>query len=387
MGNIIKISTRRNLFYVVNVIIYYYLRKADLIIINKVYKFNDSLIFTLLMLCGEFFAGLSIYIYKIIFLKKNIKKTKYFNIAFNYFTPHMKRSDNMFKITILLFFSALFDFVEFIIGTFYLPKYSAVSSTAEYRFGGLIIILSALLCHFNLRIKILKHQFYSLLIIGICFLIIILLEIIFRIKGVSITNFCIGYILVLLNLFFVPFTDIIEKYLMEFNFLSPFLIIMMEGIFGLIFVIIFSLFGENPFTVLKRLYFEYSSGNFALLIFLLFLYFALSAGVNAYKILTNGFYSPMTKTLAGYILNPFLFIYYFSFENDFMSEGKRSWFYFIINVIIALIISFFGCVFNEFLILTFCNLEHETHLFVSKRGHIEDVFELNIVDDESTSNN
>ena len=73
MGNIIKISTRRNLFFVINIIIYYYLRKADLIIINKVFKFNDSLIFTLLMLSGEFFAGLSIYIYQILFLKKNIQ--------------------------------------------------------------------------------------------------------------------------------------------------------------------------------------------------------------------------------------------------------------------------------------------------------------------------
>ena len=73
MGNIIKKSTRRNLFFVMNVIIYYYLRKADLIIINKVFKFNDSLIFTLLMLSGEFFAGLSIYIYQILFLKKNIQ--------------------------------------------------------------------------------------------------------------------------------------------------------------------------------------------------------------------------------------------------------------------------------------------------------------------------
>ena len=231
----------------------------------------------------------------------------------------MKRSDNIFKIIILLFFSALFDFVEFIIGTFYLPKFSAVSSTVEYRFGGLIIILSALLCHFNLRIKILKHQFYSLFIIGICFLIIILLEIIYRTKGVSISNFCIGYILVLVNLFFVPFTDIIEKYLMEFNFLSPFLIIMIEAIFGLIFVIIFSLAGHNPFIGLKKLYYEYSPRNFALVIFLLFLYFALSAGVNTYKILTNGLYFPMMKTLAGYILNPFLFIYYFSFEKDFLS--------------------------------------------------------------------
>ena len=78
MGNIIKISTRGNLFYIVNVIIYYYIRKIVLIIINNIYKFNDSLIFTFLMLAGEFFAGLSIYIYQILFLKKDIKKVKYF---------------------------------------------------------------------------------------------------------------------------------------------------------------------------------------------------------------------------------------------------------------------------------------------------------------------
>ena len=81
MGKIIKISTRRNLFYIINLIIHYYLRKVDLIISN-IYNFNGSLILTLLMLLGEFFAGLSIYIYQKILLKKNIKKVKYFNIEF-----------------------------------------------------------------------------------------------------------------------------------------------------------------------------------------------------------------------------------------------------------------------------------------------------------------
>ena len=296
MGNIIKISTRGNLFYVVNVIIYYYIRKIVLIIINNKYKFNDSLIFTFLMLSGEFFAGLSIYIYQILFLKKDIKKVKYFKIVFNNFKPKMKRSDNIFKIVILLFFTAFFDFVEFIMATFYIPKFPVVSSTAEYRFGGFIILLSALLCHFNLRIKILKHQFFSLLIIGICLFIIILLEIIYRGKGVSIEEFCFGHIAVLAHLFFVPFTDVIEKYLMEFNFLSPFLIIMVEAIFGFVLVSIYPA-RQNPFQELIKLYKECSTKNFILLIFLLFLYFALSEGVNVYKILTIGLYSPMAKSL------------------------------------------------------------------------------------------
>ena len=211
MRNVIRITTRGNLFYVINLIIYYYIRKADLIIINNIYKFNDSLIFTLLMLLGELFAGLSIYIYQIILLKKDIKKVKYFNIVLSTFKPKMNRSDNIFKIILLIFFSAFFDFVEFIVATFYIPKFAVVSPTAEYRFGGLIIILGALLCHFNLRIKILKNQFYCLLIIGICLLIIIILEIIYRSKGFSTSEFCFGHMLVLAYLFFVPFTDVIEK--------------------------------------------------------------------------------------------------------------------------------------------------------------------------------
>ena len=296
----------------------------------------------------------------------------------------MKCSDSTFKIITLLFFTAFFDFVEFIMATFYIPKFSVVSSTAEYRFGGFIIILGALLCHFNLRIKILKHQFFSLLIIGICLFIIILLEIIYRGKGVSIGEFCFGHMAVLAYLFFVPFTDVIEKYLMEFDFLSPFLIIMIEAIFGFTLVSIYSA-GKNPFKDLIILYEESSTKNFILLIFLLFLYFALSAGVNVYKILTIGLYSPMAKTLAVYILNPFIYIYYFVIENDFLSQGERNWFYFIINVIIALIISFFGCVFNEFLVLTFCGLEYETHFYVSKRAFNNGEYALNYDEDDETN--
>ena len=372
MGNIIKITPRRNLFYIINLIIYYYIRKAVLIIINKTFKFNDSLIFTILMLSGEFFAGLSIYIYQMIFLKKDIKQVKHFNIVFTIFRPKMNRSDNILKIILLLFFSASFDFVEFIVATFYIPKFAVVSPTAEYRFGGLIIILGALLCHFNLKIKLLKHQFYLLVITGICLLIIIILEIIYRGKGVSVGEFCKGHMLVLAYLFFVPFTDVIEKYLMEFNFVNPFLTLMVEAIFGVMFILIYSA-GEDPLKELKKIYKDINSGNFVLLIFLLFLFFAFSGGVNVYKILTNGLYSPMTKTLAVYILNPFLYIYYFIIENDFMSGVKRNWFYFIANVIIAIFISFLGCLFNEYFILSYCNLDYETHFSISKRASNENL--------------
>ena len=84
---------------------------------------------------------------------------------------------------------------------------------------------------------------------------------------------------------------------------------MAESIFGFIFISIYSA-DEDPFEDIKRIYRENSVGEFLLLIFLLFLYFAFSGGVNVYKILVNGLYSPMAKTLAVYILNPFLYLLY-----------------------------------------------------------------------------
>ena len=382
MSKFIHIATRRNLFYLLSLIIHYYLRKADLIIINTEYEFNDSLIFTLLMLWGEFFGGLAIFYQNNFFIHTKRKKKGF--LIFNK-QEKMKRTDNIFKIILLIFFSASFDFVEFVIATFYIPKFSVVSPTSEYRFSGIIIIIAALICHFNLRIKILKHQFYSLLIMGVCLIVIIMLEIIYRGKGVSVGDFCFGYMLVIAYLIFVPFTDIIEKYLLEFNYANPYLILMAEAVFGFILISIYSA-GDDPFKDIKIIYKEKSAGQFVLLIFLLFLYFSFSAGVNIYKILVNGLYSPMAKTLSVYILNPFIYIYYFIIENDFMSDGEKNYFYFIINIIIAFIISFFGCVFNEFLVLSFCGLDHETHFSVSIRA--ENAKELKLLlDDESDSIN
>ena len=381
MAKLIHISIRRNLYYIINLLIHYYLRKVDLIIINTKFQFNDSLIFTFLMFFGEFFAGLSIFLYQHIFLKKDIKTVKHFKIPFSIYKPKMNRTDNIFKIGLLIFFSASFDFVEFVIATFYIPRFEIVSSTAEYRFGGLIIIIGALICHFNLRIKILKHQFYSLIIIGICLAIIIILEIIYRGKGVSFGDFCFAHMLVVGYLIFVPFTDVIEKYLIEFNFINPFLILMIESIFGFIFISIYSA-GENLFKNFNEIYSNYSTGEFVLFIFLLFLYFVFSAGTNAYKILTNGLYSPMAKTLAVYVLNPLIFLYYFIIGNDFLSDGERDWFYFIANIIISLIISFLGFVFNEFIIFSCCGLEYETHSFISKRaGDDENINDIKMLND------
>ena len=109
----------------------------------------------------------------------------------------MKKSHNNFIIVLLIFFAAYFNLSQFIIASFYIPKFNIISQTASYRFGGIIIIVGALICHFNLRIKMLKHHFYSLIILAICSLIVIIIEFIYRRSSASIESFFLCYLLVI----------------------------------------------------------------------------------------------------------------------------------------------------------------------------------------------
>ena len=52
-----------------------------------------------------------------------------------------------------------------------------------------------------------------------------------------------------------------------------------------------------------------NGGKKFLFIFLLILYFILSAGVNIYKIICNVIYDPIAKSLPAYFLNPAFIIY------------------------------------------------------------------------------
>ena len=98
---------------------------------------------------------------------------------------------------------------------------------------------------------------------------------------------------------------------------------------------------------------------------------------NAFRVLTTKIYSPMTTTFMDYILNPFILIYYFAAEEDFISYGEKNYAYFLINLILSIIITFFGCVYNEFLILFCYGLQLNTHNQVTKRADIEN--ELGII--------
>ena len=215
-------------------IIFTFCRKIDSIIMNKIFDFDSSLLLTLLMFLGEFSAGLSLYFYEKRFLSR--KKSKEQNNTFMGVklikeTSHLSSPDSNLKIYILLFIASYFDFIEFMLSTLYLPKFNEISQTLEMRLSSILIISSSLFFYFLLKFPIFKHQMLSLSIIFICLIIIIIMEFFFQIldQKRSFLEFITILLLIFLIHFFNSLLDSIEKYLLEYDFLNPFLTLMLEG--------------------------------------------------------------------------------------------------------------------------------------------------------------
>ena len=230
----IKIGIRKNLIYPLMLIIFNFFRKIDTIIISKILEFESSLIMALLMFIGEFIAGLTIFLYELSFLPKR-KNSKYMKIKLIQGPKGLKIKDNKFKIYLLIFISSFFDFIEFILSTYYLGQYSDISNTLEIRLSGILTISSALFFIFLLHLPISKHHIFSLSIIFFCLISIIISEYYFQYKYVS--NFAVKLLLIFLIHFFNSLLDSIEKYLLEYNYLNPFKTLMLEGLFGIILIL------------------------------------------------------------------------------------------------------------------------------------------------------
>ena len=95
----------------------------------------------------------------------------------------------------------------------------------------------------------------------------------------------------------------------------------------------------------------------------------------------------MAKSLPAYFFNPFFMIYYFIFENDFTSEGKRNYFYFIVNFILSIIIDIFAAIYNEFFILNCFGLQKDTHYGISERAIDNSLVELDDIERQNSIEN
>ena len=158
---------------------------------------------------------------------------------------------------------------------------------------------------------------------------------------------------------------------------------MYEGIVGFILSCIYCSF-NSPFNELIKYKSKQTTSKFTLLIFCLILYIILNGLKSIFRLVTIKIYSPMASKFMYYILNPINIIYLFVSGQDFISNGKNNYVYFIINLLMSIILSFCGCVYNEFLILFCCDLEFNTHNQITIRSSTEsDIGSLYCEDDEN----
>ena len=389
----IKFSIRHNFIYILLYILWSFLRNILIMFMDFLFKFNNSYIYIHIMFLGELFGGTITYFYqkKYNTVKKEEKKDQY-SITIkliksevtddDYFSP----LDSKIKIIFLILLLSLFDTVEFILVNIYLPRFINLSPSLYARLYGIATISAFVFYIYALKLPVFRHHKFSLLIISICLLIIIATEFYYQKFDIFLSNGQLGLAItfIAISQILCSCMDSIEKYLFEYDYMNPFVVLMYEGFFG--FFISFIVFiDSNYFHDMALIYNKSTSiGNFILFIFLLIVYMILSAGKNLYRIFVTKIYNPMVKTLQDYLLNPIYLIYYFGAQKDFMKNKELDIAYFILNIIISLIISFFGCIYNEFIILFFCDLERDTHDQISKRAEIKikDVsFELFKLDD------
>jgi hypothetical protein len=336
------------------------------------------------MFLGELIGGYLVYRYQRAFIKNSNKKAKkiklvHFSIVIE--ENKMARADGLIKISFLVIMTAFFDFFEFILSTYYIDKIHKISGSLQLRLGGVLILASSLLYWHLLKFQIYKHHIFSLIIFSICIIILIISEYFFQeFDGIiNIKDLSFAILLSIFSYLSIAFEDNIEKYLIEFDFLNPFLILCLQGLIGLIFTIICATI-ENPLKDFIIIFENNSTGMIVLFILLLIFYFLFGALKNIYRMPTIMLFTPMNKNLADIIINPLYIIYYFISGVDFMKIGEKNYAYFLVNFVLLIIFDICGLIFNEFLILFCCGLNYNTYKSITFRASI--IEEMNILQEE-----
>ena len=358
----IKIRFRKNLLYL---FIYYISAFIDYTIIGTIiyiyFRFNPIYACIYLYPFENIIGGLIVYLYQRNSVKKN-GGIKYFGIDIN----HDKKSkiiDGKCKKILLIFIASYLNYYNIIIRTFYFLDY--VPWSMDLRISSIQIISSALICAFSFDFGIKKHHKVSLIIISIFLFLSICLDmffiVIYKYKNIRIPIF--QYFISLYYHVGFSINNCIEKYLVDINYMNPFIILLSEGIFQFIMSVFVPIWGD-PFKVFKE---SNIKNNLALFIILLILYVLFQIVVNIYRIYCNVIYSPMARSLIDYFFNPFINIFFYFVEHDFFNNTI----YFVVTEVFCLVMSFFGCVFNEYIVLYCCDLELETQDEIADRAKIQ----------------
>ena len=383
---LINIGLIKNLFYpclyiiCINIII---ILRIVFVKINNVDKY--IFFFSLLniisnIILSSFYLGLG--------NKKNNyqRNKKIFGIKLIYTKNEIDKSNDYCKILLLMILDGYFDLISSLRRVYYVyfiktKLYKEQIINYDIRIRSRQILFASFLWYFIFRSKFHRHHKLSLSMIFICLIILYVLETYTQNKYNNlIDNINIQLATGVINICRV-YSDIIEKYILEFYYINPFKIIRNRAIIQLLLILIFYCFNEprKEFSIFRELL--PLKLEFYLSIIILFLYFIMSGFTSIYRIFTIKTYSPMTRTLADSILDIFFFIF------CSIEEEEVNPYYFWINIICQIIILFFNCVYNEILVLYCCELDKNTHLEIVTRSitieMIDSTFDIN--DDQNLS--
>ena len=206
MKKIIGFSSRPNLKHPIQYYIYSFLWDIETTLLKTYLAYNDSLMFTPLMFIGEFFAGLIVFLYQKKFVNKTLLEVestdKYMNLELIKTEKSVKKIDTIKKMIFLLFCCAYFDFTQFLFSISN-HKFINISGSIDSRFGGILLIIVSVLYYYGLKLPIMRHQVFCLIIIGIFSLIMIILEFIFQEINIflSYSEFFVALLVSLIELF------------------------------------------------------------------------------------------------------------------------------------------------------------------------------------------
>ena len=362
----LKIETRHNLVYPGMLILFIGLRRIIEILIENLFESVGKYSLYTLIFISKFIAGLIAKNFSKFIIQPNSdsngRNYSIMGIKLTKTNLEISSIDSIPKIIVLIFFASYFD----IIGTIVRKNFNMndkKNKSLDERLKGFQIISSALLCYYTIRTKIYRHNIFSLVIIFICLIIIIIIEILYSSEGILLNS--INIILTLFSSFGRAFLDTIEKYLFEFNYMNPFKVMMFEGLINTIFIILIIILFDRR--VLNEDFERFKNLNDKIyLIILLFLHFILSGLKNIYRVATIKLYSPMTRALAEIFLDPII-IMYTLYRDSEIYDFNYCVFY-VINIFCLIIMTFCSCVYNDFIVLYCCGLEHDTYGEIIKRS-------------------
>ena len=386
----IKFTTRPNMKYLVSLIVLSFVKDIILECMTSFLKFYAPLIIVLLLFLGEFIIGGLAYLYQKKLVKKKLIKTNSFMPMALITNDKIQRYDRKWKIYLLIVIAGFFDFADCFLFLGMAPALMRCSNSLENRIRGILIIFDVLFYRYVLKLQIFKHQRFSLYVISISLIITLIIEFIFQDINIflKIGEFVLVIFLVIIQILFNSYIDSVEKYLLEYDYVNPLKIVMLEGFVGFFMSFIYCFVNNNnPIPLIKKFHEDDRKNIFPLVLVLLVVMLILNGIQNIFRVLTNKVYSPMALALAQYFFNPIYIIFTLIAEDDFSTNKKPNYVFFSLNLILTIIISFCGCVYNEFIILFFCGLQYETYEQIALRAALQasdvELYNINNCDDEN----